>query len=224
MSEAPGISRAAHQAVDEAAETSEQIAEAEVDLDRTKETKTPGFSRMRVEWNPHDAPILASLKQIVDSRIVTTFVDAYEIMESVYDLVREKEVDEHGRVAIDRFGYSIWKRNPTGSYVEDFSVLTSREREDLLFRITTRLFDWKQRAADMWGDAMFAKAQWEEAMALGFDEPQGRLTVDDRTHKGRIYSREERYFAIFLSLMSRRADSIVSSMEMIALRLSQRMD
>jgi hypothetical protein len=164
------------------------------------------------------------IKDVVQGQIMRTFTDAYEIMNSVYDLVRDVEIDGDGTIQTDRFGYRIWAKKPTGEYIEDFTRLTDAEREDLLFRITTRLFDWKQRAADMWGDAMFAKAQWEEAMAIGFDQPEGRLTVDARTQKGRYYSMDQRYFAILQSVMSRRADAVVSSMEMLALRLSQRLD
>lgn len=223
MSETPEISRQAHKAVEEAAKDADETLVAEVDPERTKETKTPGFSRMRVDWNPHDVPVLASLRTIADGIIIKQFADAYEIMESVYDLAREAEVDEEtGEIKVDRFGYKVWKRKPTGAYYEDFTKLTEAEIIDLLFRISTRLFDWKQRAAELWGDAMFAKAQWEEAMALGFDEPKGNLTVDARTQKGRLYSREERYFAIFQSLVSRRADAVVDSMELLNLRLSQR--
>lgn len=225
MTDVPEISHQAHKAVDEAAAEADSVAEARVDPEETRETKTPGFFRMRVEWNPHDASILEAVKDHVDTQIVKTFTDAYEIINTVYGLVRDPEVDEKtGEISTDRFGYPVWKRKPTGEFIEDFTRLTEAEREDLLFRITTRLFDWKQRQADMWGDAMFAKAQWEEAMAIGFDAPQGRHTVDDRTQKGRLYSREERYFAIFQSVLSRRADAVVSSMESLALRLSQRLD
>lgn len=224
MSDEIEVTRQAHQAVDEIAKDAEKTLVAEVDPERTMETKTPGFSRMRVDWNPHDAPIIASLRDIADGIIIKQFADAYEIMESVYDLARESEVDEEtGEIKVDKFGYKVWKRKPTGSFEEDFTRLTEAEILDLLFRITTRLFDWKQRAADLWGDAMFAKALWEEAMAIGFDAPQGRHTVDDRTQKGRLYSREERYFAIFQSLVSRRADAVVDSMELLNLRLSQRL-
>lgn len=212
----------AHVAVEEAAQDAEKVLEPDPAPDRTMETKTPGFSRMRVDWNPHDIPVLATFKQIVDARIMEAFTDAYLVMEQVYDLVREAEVDEEtGEIKTDRFGFKVWKQKPTGGYYEDFTNLTDAEREDLVFRITARLFDWKQRAADIWGDAMFAKAIWEEAFALGFDEPKGKLTVDDRTQKGRIYSREERYFAILQSMLSRRADAVVSSMELLGLRLNQ---
>lgn len=217
MSEA---SPAAQDAVAAASAEADHPTEVDTAPDRTREFKTPGFSRMRTDWSGPDAAQVAALKGIVEGRILQLFPDAFVIMNEVYNLVREHEVDEQtGEIKTDRHGFPIWKRHPSGAFVEDFTVLTLGQKEDLLFRITTRLFDWQQTRADLWGEAMFAKAQWEEAMAIGFDEPPGRLTVDDRTHKGRLHSREERYFGIFLSLISRRADAVVNSMELLGQRL-----
>lgn len=210
---------AADEVVREASKDADKTAEVRVHEDETKEVKTPGFSRMRTDWYGSDAAQIQALKSIVDGRILRLYADAFVIMNEVYDLVREKQADENGVVMVDHHGFPIWARHPSGAYIEDFTVLTQGQKEDLLFRITTRLFEWKQTSADLWGEAMFAKAQWEEAMAIGFDEPPGKLTVDDRTQKGRLASREERYFAIFLSLISRRADAVTGSMELLAQRL-----
>jgi hypothetical protein len=220
VSEFTAVTPAAETAVREAAKDADKTAEVDPHEDRTREMKTPGFSRMRTDWHGADAAQVQSLKGIVDGRILNLFPDAFVIMSEVYDLVREPEVDQTtGEFLLDKHGFKIWKRHPSGAFVEDFTVLTQRQKEDLLFRITTRLFEWQQTRADLWGEAMFAKAQWEEAMAIGFDEPPGKLTVDDRTQKGRLASRDERYFAIFLSLISRRADAVVNSMELLGQRL-----
>jgi hypothetical protein len=210
---------AADEVVRAASKDADKPAEVRVHEDETKEVKTPGFSRMRTDWYGSDAAQIQALKSIVDGRILNLYADAFVIMNEVYDLVREKQADENGVIMVDHHGFPIWARHPSGAYIEDFTVLTQGQKEDLLFRITTRLFEWKQTSADLWGEAMFAKAQWEEAMAIGFDEPPGKLTVDDRTQKGRLASREERYFAIFLSLISRRADAVTGSMELLAQRL-----
>jgi len=220
VTEIQQASVAAEHAVREASKDADKTAEVRVHEDETKELKTPGFSRMRTDWYGSDAVQIQSLRAIVDGRILNLFSDAFVIMNEVYDLVREVEVNEEtGEFQVDQHGFKVWARHPSGAFIEDFTVLTQGQKEDLLFRITTRIFEWKQTSADLWGEAMFAKAQWEEAMAIGFDEPPGKLTVDDRTQKGRLASREERYFAIFLSLISRRADAVVGSMELLAQRL-----
>jgi hypothetical protein len=41
----------------------------------------------------------------------------------------------------------------------------------------------------------------------------GKPTIDDRTQWGHQFSAEERYFAVFRSVLSRKADALVRSME-----------
>lgn len=184
--------------------------------------RTPGFSRMRTSWSREDSVILQGAKAAVDGQIMRNFADAYDVMNQVYDLVRTPEMDEQGVVMTDQWGFTVWVRTPAGGYDEDFTRMTLKQREDLMFKITTRLFAWEQRAADAWSEAMFAKAQWEERHSIGFDAPMSG-TVDDRKAAGNLAATEERYFAIFLSTYSRKADSIVRSMERLGQRLKDAM-
>jgi hypothetical protein len=195
---------------------------AEVDLheDRTRENRTPGFSRMRTEWESADAAVVASVMGIVQNRIVANFASAFAIMNELYEIVREPVYDGNGEILKDAYGFTIWRQTPSGSYMEDYSRLGHKERENLLFEITTNIFAWEQAAANAWGEAMFAKAQFEERFALTFqDTPGSRPTVDDRTQHARSEAREERYYAIFQSLYSRKADAIVRSMQLLGQRL-----
>jgi hypothetical protein len=73
----------------------------------------------------------------------------------------------------------------------------------------------------MWGSAMFAKGIWEEAFAYGYTTPRGKFTIDDRTQFGHLQSIEERYFAIFQSVLSRRADALVRSLQRLENMLMQ---
>lgn len=214
------ISREAGKVIRKITQGSDETSEVRVHNDETRETKTPGFSRMRTEWNAQDAGQIRQLRTTVEGTILRLFPEAFVLMNDIYDLVREKVVDENGVIEEDAFGFPLWAKNHVGGYIEDFTLLNSRQREDFLFRITTNLFEWRQTSTDLWGEAMLAKAQWEEALAMGYDSSAGK-TVEDRTQKGRLYSTDERYFAIFLSMISRKADSVVDSMELLGLRLSQ---
>ena len=99
-------------------------------------------------------------------------------------------------------------------------MLGIKQREDFLFRITTKMFEWKQTQADLWGEAMFAKAMWEERFSDGFVNAVGsRPTVDDKTNQARAHATDERYYAIFRATVSRRADALVDSMGLISQRL-----
>lgn len=191
--------------------------------ERGRSFRTPGFSRMRTDWNRDDRMVIRRAQESVEGRILANFEDAYQVMYEVYDLVRTPQVNEEtGEILKDKWGFTLWKKNVSGSYEEDWTRLTNKERTNLLFTLTTRLFEWEQRAADAWGEAMFAKAQFEERFAIGFDEPMAG-TVDDRRAHANIEAREERYFAIFLTLYSRKADALVRTMGLLGQRLKDSM-
>ena len=214
------LDRQAEAAVREASKEADSTALVDPHEDRTRELKTPGFQRMRTDWHGADAAQISGLRHIVDGRILHLFPDAFMLMNDIYQVVREPVWDPAtGDTIKDANGFDVWARSDSGAFIEDYTRLGIRDRENFLFRITTGIFEWKQTAADLWGDAMFAKAQWEEAMSRGFTEPEGRLTVDDRTNRARVNSVDERYFSIFQSLLSRRADAVVSGMELLGQRL-----
>ena len=199
---------------------SDSPAEVRVHEDHTREMKTPGFTRMRTEWYGEDRAHMEALRAIADGTIMRLYPDAFVLIADLFEIVREPEVDEDGVVQKDQFGMVKWARTQNGAFIEDYSRLTHQNREDFLFRITANLFEWQQTRADLWGDAMFAKALWEEAFATGFSTAPGtRPTVDDKTQRGRLYAAEERYFAIFQTLLSRKADAVTSSLELLGQRL-----
>ena len=188
-----------------------------------KKWRTPGFQRMRLDWRSDDRGILNRAKTSVEARLAREFPDAYQLMYQVFDVVRNPVVDpQTGEITLDHFGLPVWERNLAGGFVEDFSKLGYKQKENFLFTITTHLFEWQQLAADAWGEAMFAKAQWEERFAIGFDAPRSG-TDQRRTAVGRIDARDERYFALFISMYSRKADSLVRSMELLGQRLKDSM-
>lgn len=198
---------------------------AEVDLhqDRTHEIKAKAFARMRTDWNGDDAVVVASVIGIADNTILKKFAPAYAVMNELYEIVRDPVTDEIGTVLTDAHGFSFWKRNASDGFIEDYSRLTVKMRENLIFQITTNIMAWKQDAADMWGEAMLSKAQFEEAFADQFTSaPGARPTVDDRTQYARKNASDERYFAIYKSLVSRKADALVDSLELLGQRLKDR--
>lgn len=206
---------------EEAKEAGEQLLEPmaqQLEDEAATKWRTPGFRRMRFDWSGDDRAVLKAATDAVEGRIRANFADAFQVMFDLYDLVRTPLTDQQGNVLCDEWGLALWRRSPSGSYEEDWTKLTHKQRENFLFQITTRIFEWEQRAADAWTEAMFAKAQFEERFAIGFDAPHSG-TVEDRRAAGTLDSREERYFAIFLSAYSRKADAIVRSMAGLAQRL-----
>jgi hypothetical protein len=174
--------------------------------------RTPGFSRVKIAWTGDEMDVVRSVTGTVDDLIRRAFWDVHALLNDLYIIVRDPEVDEtSGEIRTTAEGDVIWRRTPNGTYFEDYTKLTRAQRDDFLFRIITHVWDWEQRAANMWGEAMLSKAIWEEQFAIGFDAPV-KGTVDDRKAKGTLRAAEDRYFAIFQTLASRKADALVRSM------------
>jgi hypothetical protein len=189
--------------------------------DRTRRFSHVSFQRMRTDWPAEDKVKLQEIGRLADQVIAARFADAWWLLERLYRIVREPQVTLDGEIVRDLARHIRWKRNPEGFYIEDWSKLGDAERNDFLHELTIHMFEWTQQAAMMWGSAMFAKGIWEEAFAYGYTAPREKLTIDDRTQRGHLVSIEERYFAIFQSVLSRRADALVRSLERLETMLLQ---
>lgn len=200
--------------------TREDPADPDIPPDRTRQFTHVSFSRMRTTWGADERIKMAEITRLVNEVIMSRFLDAYDLIDRIFTVVREPELRD-GELRLDGTGRPVWKLNEAGWPIENWKLLGDQQRDDFLWEITTHLFSWEQAAEQMWGDAMFAKGIWEESFALGFTSPIGRLTVDDRTQRGHLASMEHRYFAIFQSLISRRAQGLVRSMRSIERRLAR---
>ncbi len=208
-------------AAQEESEGHDDLMEVDLHEDRTREFSSDGQSRMRTSWLPEDGDDLSVIHRLVDEILLEQFGDAYLIMNDLYEIVREPRVDGQGVIQTDRYGFTVWERTESGSYIEDYSRLGSKEIKDFLFKITTRLFDWEQKAATLWGDAMYAKALWEGRFSRGYLDSRTTVgkTVEDRTQAGRDVAMADRFFGIFQSVLSRRADALVRSMTLLSQRM-----
>lgn len=197
----------------------ESPAAPDLPPDRTRRFTHVNFSRMRTQWSKNDKIVIEEIRRQAENVIFSQFMDAYSLLDRIYRCVRTPLVDETtGELSKNRRGQHLWKVSEIGLPLEDWTKVTDKDRFNWVHEITVHLFEWRQQAAALWGDAMFAKGIWEEVFAQAYVAPD-KGTIDDRTQAGHLASMEDRYFSIFLSLLSRRADGIVSSMELICQRL-----
>lgn len=215
--------RTDEQILREESREADRLMEVEPHDDRTQEFLPRREGRMRHDFRPEDRDAVDGLRSIADRIMLERFGDAYLIINDLYEIVREPLADpDTGEIEKDENGFTMWARNESGGFVEDYSKLTSKHVKDFLFRITVRLFGWEQEAAQMRGDAMYAKALWEQALASSYQEARSSAlgrTVEDRTQAGRLGAREDRYVGIFQSVLSWRADALVKSLSLLSQRL-----
>jgi hypothetical protein len=215
--------RRTERALEETLQDAEKPAEVDLHLDRTRTFSSMSFSRMRTNWTSEDRDVIDVAKAQADREIMMEFGDAYRLLANLYEIVREPELGPGGIPEKDRYGFPKWKKDATGMHVEDWSRLTERGKEDFLFGITTRLVLWEQKVAEWWGEAMFAKGIWEDRFASSFRDTAAmeskRPTVDDRTQHAQYDARDQRYFAIYMSMRSKQAEALVKSLERLAQRI-----
>lgn len=222
--------RIANQVITDQVENFEKPMEVDPAPDRTKAFSSTGFHRMRTRWNTEEQAVISLAHDQAEHELTLAFGDVYRILNNVYDVVREYMRDPYTGepITIGRAKMPVWEKDRTGMEIEDWSKLTDRMKEEFLYQITTRLVLWEQAAAEMKGEALYAKALWEERYAAGFiGTPlieNRRPTVDDRTQEGHIVAREHRYMAIYMTVRSNRADSLVRSMERLAQRMKDTLD
>lgn len=220
------VEAAAVRSTEELAADADAPVEIELHDDRTRETRTPSFRRMNtsVHWSDPDAAVVTGMLGMVENLIMMEFADAFQMMNRIWDKVRQPVTDDQGTVQLDRFGYPLWARTSDGGYVEDFSLLNKDDRENLIFVIHTHLVEWEQRSAQLHGEAMLAKVAWEESYSRAFQTPTGRVTEADRTAHGKVDSMEERHRAIFRSMISRHAEALIRSISLLGQRLKDSLD
>jgi hypothetical protein len=199
-------------------DTAEEPLTADPPPDRTRQFTHAGFSRMRSGWIGDDRDKVLELEALADQMVKHRFVVAFAVIERVHRSVRTQAYNEGtGELLTYPDGTPMWKKDELGAPEEDWGMLSDRDRKGLLMTIATHMFEWELAGASAWAEAMYAKGIWEQAFASGFTAlppgvVSGRPTVDDRTQWGHKNAAEDRYFALFQTSLSKKADGILRAM------------
>jgi len=208
--------------------TTEQPIEPTTSTERSRQFRYTNFSRMRFSWIGEDRARLDEIQRQADLALRSRFQDALDLLDRIFLCVREPAVDGEGEVRLGPDGRPVWQADEQGHPVEDWSLLGDTQRGNFLFAINTHLYGWEQGAVDLWAEAMYAKVNWEEKFANAFiklpgNAISGKPTIDDRTQTGHAFSAQERYFAVYCSALSRKADALIRSMTRIGRMLENTM-
>lgn len=214
---------AGHESAKEITQEDDKNPHNEPDIEHTRKFRTPGFYRMRATFDSEDLIFMQRIMDWAKKQLERDFPEIYGLLRKIDVLCAFPERDEAGNIIWDDDAHDLpkWQRNELGLVRHDWSKLTTREREDILYDITLNLSTWEQRAVDAWQMAMNAKIVWEERYAIKYDEPKGK-TMGERDAIGRNGAIDERYQAVQLSAYSRRADALVNSMKRLSDMLENR--
>jgi hypothetical protein len=198
--------------------TAEETMAADPHPDRTRESTRASFSRMRTGWAGDDARMIMELEVLAEKIIRRRFAVAFAIVERIRHHVRTQAVNKQTGVLLTyEDGTPQWEKDEFGAPAEDYAMLSDADRSNLLHTIAVHMFEWELAKGNTWFEAMVAKGEWEEIFSRGFTAQPGHVlsgkpTIEDRTHHSQKNAAQERYFALFESSLSRKADGIVRAM------------
>jgi hypothetical protein len=197
--------------------TAEDPVEPDIPPDRARGFTHTGFSRMRITWLDDDQERLAIVRATANDIIQAEFRVAFAVLDMLHRQVRRPLADSDGVVQTYDDGSPKWELDEYGVPTENWGRLDPRTRENAMHVIAVFLVEMELKAVDLWAEAMFAKVIWEEKFAKNFtalpkDQLSGKPTIQDRTQWGHRNSTEERYFAVFCAVLSKKADALVRSM------------
>lgn len=180
--------------------------------ERVRKFNTPGFSRMRLDFDGPERMQMKLVHDTVTRRVKAEFADAYALMFKLWQVVREEELVE---------GKLTWRTGEDGQPIEDWSKLNLRQMERFIFQFTTRQFAWGQRREEAWAEAMFGKVTWEQAFSMAYENlpPKAKDTIEGRTARAKTLAKEDHFLALYLTYYSRKVDALVRSLEGIGQRL-----
>jgi hypothetical protein len=216
-----GLQRALDSATGPAGLEEEEPLAPDVPPDRTRMFASTSLSRMNVKtsWVGEEAALVAELHYAAEQAIKARFGHAVRVLDRLQEAARIPRHVSEATGEPERYadGSVKWLLDEHGNPVEDWSLLGDKLRSDVLFTITVHMYEWESLNIRAWAEAMFSKVMWEQAFSEGFRKLpgaaiNGKPTIDDRTQFGHSYSVQERYFAVFLSALSRQAESLIRNM------------
>lgn len=197
--------------------TAEEPMTSDPHPDRTQEVTRAGFSRMRSGWAGDDARMVMELEALSDRIVRSRLAAAFAIIERIQRHVRVPATDRNGEVLTYDDGTPQWEKDEWGIPVEQWELLPDTDRLRLIGLIHSHMLEFELVKANIWAEAMYAKAEWEEIFSRGYTAlpdhvVSGKPTIEDRTHYSQKNAAQERYFALYQSALSRKADAVVRTL------------
>jgi len=198
--------------------TAEEPMTSDPHPDRTHEMTRASFSRMRNGWAGDDARMVMELEGLSDKIVRSRLAAAFAIIEKIRRHVRVPACNPRtGQVLTYEDGSPQWEKDEFGIPVEQWSLLSDGDRLNLIGLIHTHMLEFEIVKANIWAEAMYAKGEWEEIFSRGYTAlpdhvVSGKPTIEDRTHYSQKNAAQERYFALFQSALSRKADGVVRTL------------
>lgn len=173
---------------------------------------------LRTEWREDEKSVVQELITSADAEIRTRFAEAFQVERKFLSKVRTPELDEYGNVKVNPDGSPIWRRNPDGTVLEDWSLVTLSDMDEFVMNASAWAFFGAQDSVDIWAEAVVAKLMLDEEYDAKYSSMVSG-TIADKQARASRHTQDSRYFAAYLAILDRKAKEVVSRLDQTVRRV-----
>ena len=164
-----------------------------------------------LKFEPEDRRMMDTLIEAANERLAQEYAQLFEIEAQFINKVRQRQPISAGG------GYL---RNPNGSYVEDWTQLTTRDMEEFIMAATQYIVFDSQNAINTQAEAAYATMFYNERYSKEFTSPLSG-TTDIRTATATLMAQKERWRAQFCSHYWKKAKDLIDRMDTMVRRVER---
>lgn len=163
------------------------------------------FAKIEYHWRDEDKLILEQVKAGARSAFETEFAEVIRVLDRVYQSVYVPQINEYGVVEMDDRGRVLWRLDPQGKPLEDWSLLTGQDIDAALFDLQRLQFGLSQRVSGLLAEALYARHLFDDVYYEAYSAVIDG-TVKDREARASRESRGDKYFGFFRFVLWTQAD------------------
>lgn len=159
--------------------------------------------KIKIDLEEEDKANLDYIQNSIEERVRSEYAQAFAIENMLLAKVRTRLAPSLG---------DGWVMNPDGSYVEDWSKITTHDMESFIQEASAWAFFSSQNVISSYADAVFAKFSYDDAYDSAYSA-QLTGTIGDKSAKAKRRTQQERWVALYKTLYYKRAKEIVDRLD-----------
>lgn len=173
---------------------------------------------LRTVWRESEKPVVDEIIAAADAEIKRRFAEAYQVERRFLSKVRTPELDDYGNPKLNPDGSPVWVRNPDGTVMEDWSLVTLSDMDEFVMNASAWSFFGAQDSVDIWAEAVIAKLMLDEEYDARYAGMISGTIADKQARASRL-TQDSRYFAAYMAVLDRKAKEVVTRLDQTVRRV-----
>jgi hypothetical protein len=169
------------------------------------------YKKIEFQWRPEDQNSLVQIREAARTVIAHAFFSSAEALDRFYESFRVPLTNDHGVVKKDAEGRILWRTNAQGKPLEDFSLISGQDIEQVLLDLQREKLSLSQSISSLFDEALFAKYAFDDEWHEKY-EAMIEGTHPMRTARANRDARAAKYKAFVHFCLWHRANELVKEM------------